>query len=463
MFSAGSPPPFPRTSFAEWRDGVEAELGPDAVTSRLRATTEDGIPVEALYAPGGPGDGQAWNLAGRVVGLLPDVEAGFGIRQRFPLNSPPEELEAAIAGGVQSLEFLVGDGEREGRALAASLKRLDAGTVELSLEGMTAAQYASDGAAFAGFRMSWGIDPISRAWHQGGAAGSLRSELLALPHAAKSGTAHSLLRASGEPIFDAGATTGMTLGATLAAAVAYLRTLDDAGADPAWAASVIEARLPCSPRLFETIAMLRAARLLWARVLEVAGIVPVPLRVVASSGRRVLTRHDPWNNALRNTAVGFAATVGGADLLQLLPHDVRTANPGAAAMRLARTTGLVLREEASLTRVLDPAAGSWFLESLTAKLAETAWDELRRLDAAGGIMSAIASGELSRRVAEAAAARHARVRARRHPIIGVTEHPVEGEAVPRSAEDAALAALDGPFPFRPDALPYEVLQAEQPR
>jgi methylmalonyl-CoA mutase N-terminal domain/subunit len=78
-------------------------------------------------------------------------------------------------------------------------------------------------------------------------------------------------------------------------------------------------------------------------------------------------------------------------------------------------------------------------------------------------MSAIASGELSRRVAEAAAARHARVRARRHPIIGVTEHPVEGEAVPRSAEDAALAALDGPFPFRPDALPYEVLQAEQPR
>jgi methylmalonyl-CoA mutase len=463
MSSAGSPPPFPRTSFAEWRDGVEAELGPDAVTSRLRATTEDGIPVEPLYAPAGPGDGHAWNLAGRVVGLLPDVEAGFGIRQRFPLNSPPEVLEAAIAGGVQSLEFRVGNGESEGRPLAASLKGLDAGTVELSLEGMTAAQYASDGAAMAGFRMSWGIDPIGRAWHQGGAAGSLRSELLALPHAAKSGTPHSLLRASGEAIFDAGATTGMTLGATLAAAVAYLRALDDAGADPAWAASVIEVRLPCGPRFFETIAMLRAARLVWARVLEVASIVPLPLRVVASSGRRALTRHDPWNNALRSTAVGFAAAVGGADLLQLLPHDVRTVDPGAAAMRLARTTGLVLREEAALMKVLDPAAGSWFLESLTASLAEEAWDELRRLDAAGGIMSAIASGELSRRVAEAAAARHDRVRSRRHPIIGVTEHPVEGEAVPCSAEEAALAAMDGPFPFRPDARPYEALQAEQPR
>jgi methylmalonyl-CoA mutase len=463
MSSAGSPPPFPRASFAEWRDGVGAELGPDAVTSRLRATTEDGIPVEALYAPGGPGDGEARNLAGRVVGLLPGGEAGFGIRQRFPLNTPPEVLEAAIAGGVQSLEFLVGDGESAGRALAASLKDFHAGTVELSFEGMTAAQHASDRAAFGGLQMSWGIDPIGHALRRGGAAGSLQSELLALPHAAKSGTAQSLLRASGESIFDAGATTVMTLGATLAVAVAYLRALDDAGADPAWAASVIEARLPCSPRFFESIAMLRAARLVWARVLEVAGIVPVPLRVVASSGRRVLTRHDPWNNALRNTSVAFAATVGGADLLQLLPHDVRTAEPGAAAVRLARTTGLVLREEASLTKVLDPAEGSWFLESLTASLAEEAWDELRRLDAAGGIVAAIESGELSRRVAEAAAARHDRVRARRHPIIGVTEHPVEGEAIPRLAEEIAMAAMDGPFPFRPDALPYEALQAVRAR
>ena len=109
----------------------------------------------------------------------------------------------------------------------------------------------------------------------------------------------------------------------------------------------------------------------------------------------------------------------------MLPHDIRNAESSAAALRLARTTGLILQEEAHLGRVLDPAEGSWFLESLTAELAEEAWGELRRLEAAGGIIAAIESGELSQRIAEAAAARHERVKARRHPIIGVTEHPVQ--------------------------------------
>ena len=135
--------------------------------------------------------------------------------------------------------------------------------------------------------------------------------------------------------------------------------------------------------------MLRAARLVWARVLELSGITPTPVRLVASTGRRTLTRQDPWNNALRNTSVAFAAAIGGADVLQLLPHDVRNGEPSAAALRLARTTGLILQEESSLGRVLDPAEGSWFLESLTSELAAVAWGELRRLEAAGGIVAAI--------------------------------------------------------------------------
>ena len=69
--------PFPPVSYAAWRAGVEAELGPDAVSRRLRAITEDGIAIEPLYAPGGPGDGEARNLAGLVVGLLPAAGAGL--------------------------------------------------------------------------------------------------------------------------------------------------------------------------------------------------------------------------------------------------------------------------------------------------------------------------------------------------------------------------------------------------
>jgi len=149
-------------------------------------------------------------------------------------------------------------------------------------------------------------------------------------------------------------------------------------------------------------------------------------------------------------AIGLPRCGSRKDHLQTLRADASD-----AALRLARTTGLIVQEEAYLGRVLDPAEGSWFLESLTSELAEDAWDELRRLEAAGGIIAAIESGDLSRRIAEAAAARQDRVRAGRHPIIGVTEHPVEGEVATRSSQETAEAAMPSPFPFRPDAFSYE--------
>jgi methylmalonyl-CoA mutase len=420
--------------------------------------TEDGIPIEPLYAPGGPGDGEARNLAGRVVGLLPAPAGGWRIRQRFPAAISPEVLATALAGGVQSLEFLAGRGEDPGHGLARTLKDLDLHDVELSFEDLQHPLPA--GFDFPHNQVSLGIDPIGRALRHGGTAGEMRSALAEVGGGRPvPGRSIMLFRASGESFFDAGGTPVMTLGAALAVALTYLRALAEGGADLAWAAGTIEVRLPCGPRFFESAAMLRAARLVWARVLEVAGIAPHPLRLVASSGRRSLMRHDPWVNALRNTSVAFAAAIGGADAIQLLPHDVRSAEPGAAAMRLARTTGLVLRDEASLRRVLDPAEGSWFLETFTAELAEGGWDELRRLDAAGGIVAAIESGQLSHRIADAAAARHERVRSRRHPIIGVSEHPVAGEvAPPAPGEIAEPAGQARPFPFRPDALPFEQLR-----
>jgi len=448
--------PFPTVSYAAWRSGVEAELGSDAVSRRLRAMTEDGIAIEPLCAPGGPGDSEARNLGGRVVGLLPEGNAGWRIRQRFPIGVTAEVLNAAIAGGVASIEFTWKRVD-EFQALFAIMPELEGTGVETSFEGNFARSLMGFGVGLDRFgRISVGIDPI---------ASFLRGESLTGQLADDVGMVglHSLwdrpgdvpFRASGDVFFDAGATTGMTLGLTLAVALTYLRAIEAVGAEPAWAAGALEVRLPCGPRFFESASMLRAARLVWARVLELAGIAPRPLRLVASTGRRTLTRHDPWNNALRNTSVAFAAAIGGADILQLLPHDVRSAEPGAAALRLARTTGLVLQEEASLGRVLDPAEGSWFLESLTSGLAEDAWDEMRRLDASGGIVASIESGDLSRRIAAAAAARHERVRAGRHPIIGVTEHPVEDEVALTSPQEIEEAAVPSPFPFRPDAQPYE--------
>lgn len=477
--------PFPPVSYAAWRAGVEAELGADGVSRRLRAMTEDGIAIEPLYAPGGPGDGEARNLAGRVMGLLREGAGGFRIRQRFPMDVSAEMVNAAIAGGVRSIELASDGTQIELDCLIPVFEGLDIppslfGDIELSFENVE----FNGGIEWKAGPTSRGDDPVGR-WLGGGAnPGKLASEVARDTQRLPRTVARFIhYRASGDTFFDAGATSGMTLGATMAIALSYLRAIESGatnylhmmeqliakhpenaegwsarikdGIRMEWAAAAIEVRLPCGPRFFESAAMLRAARLVWARILERSGIQPTPLQLVASTGRRALTRHDPWNNALRSTSVAFAAAIGGADVLQLLPHDIRNAESSAAALRLARTTGLILQEEAHLGRVLDPAEGSWFLESLTAELAEEAWGELRRLEAAGGIIAAIESGELSQRIAEAAAARHERVKARRHPIIGVTEHPVEGEVVVPSAEEIAEAAVSSPLPFRPDAQPFE--------
>ena len=455
--------PFPPVSYATWRAGVEAELGADMVSRRLRAITEDGIAIEPLYAPGGPGDGEAQNLAGRVVGLLPAGEQGWRIRQRFPAKAARETIDTAIAGGVQSIEFTWKDTD-EFLEMFAMLPELGREGIETSLEGNFARSLTGFGVSLDKFgKLSLGIDPIAAFLRNESVTGDLAQDVGMVGLLAQWNRPGDVpFRASGDVFFDAGATPGMTLGITMAVALAYLRGVETAGADPGWAAGALEVRLPCGPRFFESAAMLRAARLVWARILEASGMVPTPLRLVASTGRRTLTRHDPWNNALRNTAVALAAASGGADILQLVSHDARTAEPGPAALRLARTTGLILQEESSLGRVLDPAEGSWFLESLTSQLAEVAWDELRRLDAAGGIIAAIESGDLSRRIAEAAAARHERVQSRRHPIIGVTEHPVEGEVATRAALELAEAEAPSAFPLRPDALPYELLRDAGP-
>ena len=463
MPTTNSAAPFPPVDYAGWKAGVEAELGPGAVTRRLRATTEDGIGIEPLYAPGAPGDAHAKDPAGMVAGLLGEGAAGWKIRQRFAAGSARTAVDAALAGGVQSIEF-TWDGVEELQAILAVMPELGRAGIETSFEGNFARSLMGTGVHLGNFgAISFGLDPIHSFLRGESLTGELAHDVgMVGLNTQWSRPGDMLLRASGDLFFNAGATTGMTLGFAMAAALAYLRaaeaTAEATEVSLERASAVLEVRLPCGPRFFESAAMLRAARLVWARILEVSGIAPTPLRLVAISGRRTLTRHDPWNNALRNTAVAFAAAVGGADVLQLLPHDARTAAPGAAALRLARTTGLILQEEAYLGKVMDPAGGSWFLESLTADLAGKAWEELRWIDAAGGIVTAIESGELNRRIAEAATARHERVMDGRHPILGVSEHPIEGEHAPRSPQEIVDEAAGPLLPLRPDALPFEVLR-----
>jgi methylmalonyl-CoA mutase len=198
------------------------------------------------------------------------------------------------------------------------------------------------------------------------------------------------------------------------------------------------------------IAKVRAARALWARIIEACEAGAVPARIEARSSHRMLTRLDPWTNLIRLTAAGFGAAVGGADAIVLGAFTDALGLPTAFARRQARNTQLILMEEANLGRVADPAGGAWFLDTLTDELAKAAWTEFQAIEAAGGIVAALGSGAVQSKVAAAREARLAAIAAQEDKILGVTvfrngdDKPVEVVKTPAVSVEAPNPRLPGP-------------------
>ena len=145
------------------------------------------------------------------------------------------------------------------------------------------------------------------------------------------------------------------------------------------------------------------------------------------------TRRDPWVNMLRTTVACFAAGVGGADAVTVQPFDAALGLPDSFARRIARNTQSLLVEEGHLARVLDPAGGSWYVESLTDELARAAWDWFTEIERAGGLAAALDSGLVRDRIATAWDARAKRLATRADAITGVSEFPNLAEKLPAAA------------------------------
>ena len=149
----------------------------------------------------------------------------------------------------------------------------------------------------------------------------------------------------------------------------------------------MEFRLAASDEQFATIAKLRAVRRLWARMLELSGAAEDHRTMVlhAVTSRPMMTKYDPWVNMLRTCVAAFAAGVGGADAVTVLPFDARLGLPDAFARRIARNTSSLLVEESHVAKVADPAGGAFAVEKLTDDLAVAGWEELGRIDAEAGV------------------------------------------------------------------------------
>ncbi len=173
-------------------------------------------------------------------------------------------------------------------------------------------------------------------------------------------------------------------------------------------------------------------RLLLVRALEAADIA-VTIPIHAETAWRTMSRREPRMNALRATGAAFAAAVGGADSITVIPFDALDEPPGAQARRLARNTQLVIAEESQLFRFADPAAGSGAVEVLTNALAEKAWAGFQAIEAEGGMLASLAGGRLQAGIAASREARMARMAAGGIEMIGVNAFVNGDDAPPPSA------------------------------
>ncbi|GAA4713070.1 methylmalonyl-CoA mutase family protein [Nocardioides conyzicola] len=375
-----------------------ADDADDLVWAKLTRTTLDGIGVTPL---GIPADLDDLETSGRPTRQGDwDVRAYVDGRDAELAN---EESLLDLDGGVTSLWLRV-DPDTD---LAVLLKGVLLDLAPVVLDG-------ADPAAAAAYLTGRELHPET---NLGVPAAAATAEIAA---AARKLEIRGFV-VDATRVHDRGASDAQELGWSMAAGAAYLRTLADAGLSVDEAASLVEFRYAVTDEQFPSIAKLRAARRLWSRVLEISQAEPREMRLHAVTSRPMMSKYDPWVNMLRTTVAAFAAGVGGADSVTVVPFDSPLGRPDALGRRIARNTSHLLIDESHVAHVADPAGGSYAVEKLTDDLARAAWDVFGRLDD---------GADLDVEIAAAVKRREAEIARRERPITGLTEFPHLDEVLP---------------------------------
>lgn len=419
-----------------------AELG-ERPEQLLDTPTYDGFAVRPLYTafdelpePSLPGE---WPYL-RGADPLRDVKSGWKVVEVFPsAGATAAETNAAVLGalgdGVSALLLRVGQDGAAPQELEGLLAGVYLSMAPIILEA--GADYAAAADAMlalvadvepdqrATLSVDLGADPFTAVL--GERPAPTIDDVVAVASRVTGDRGVRAITVDGPAFHNLGANASWELAGAVAAAVAYLRVLTESGMPVRRALGQISFRLAADDDQFMTIAKMRAVRQLWARVAEVVGEPDAGRAIVhAQTSLPMMTQRDPWVNMLRCTLAAFGAGVGGVDTVLVFPFDI--AIPGgfpdtarSFARRIARNTQLLLLEESHVGRVLDPAGGSWFVEDLTKRLAEGAWEHFQAIEGRGGFVDA--RDHIAGAIADIAARRADDIAHRRTAITGVNEFP----------------------------------------
>jgi methylmalonyl-CoA mutase len=458
---------FPPVSYADWRKLVEAELKGALFDKRMFTDTYEGIKLQPIYCrtdvAGLPHVNSFPGFAPFVRGTTASGYARqpWEVSQEITVSTPQEFNEIARASlnrGLNALNVVLDRATRNGLdpdwaepnevGLAglsiATLQDLDRALQGIQLDhtslfirsGASALPFAALLMALANqrrilpgqLRGCIEMDPLGVIAHEGKLPQSLEGAYREMAVLTRWTTSHApqlqTICVHGRAWHEAGGSAVEELAFTLATGLEYLREMNYRGLDVNTVAPRMRFAITVGSSFFKEIAKLRALRLLWSQLVGALdgneAARKLSLHVRTSQWNKTVC--DPHNNLLRATVEAFAAALGGCDSLQVGAFDEVLRPPDDFSQRLARNTQLILQKECHLTQVVDPAGGSWYVESLTADLAKRAWALFQEVEKHGGMAAALCAGFPQQTVAATAAKKLKAVTSRRDSIVGVNQY-----------------------------------------
>ncbi len=478
---------FEKPSYEEWREAATAALKGASFEKRLLTDTPEGITLQPIFnkadtegiahmgsVPGAapfvrgsraePGPGEPWEVCQSVSRATPrevnDVLLGEIERGCTGVNLV---LDAAARRGVDP------DGADEGEVgkggvsmataadLGACLEGVDVAGLPLTVNcgdavlpfvALLGAHMKKTGKNPADLSGTIGSDPLGVLAERGSLSVPLEHAFVEMCTLTKwavdnaPGLRTVVVRT--HPYHNAGAGAVDELGFAIATGAQYMRVLVASGIPVNDAARQMSMEFSVGSRFFMEIAKLRAARLLWSRVVEAFGGDEENGRthIHVRTSSRNQTKYDPWVNMLRTTTETFCAAVAGAESIDASPFDEAVREADEFSARIARNTQVILREEANLGRVVDPAGGSWYVEWLTDQLARKSWDLFREIEKKGGMSAALQGGFPQSICEKGALERTGKLAVRSEILVGTNMYPNLGEQKldPRGPDHRALHA-----------------------
>lgn len=450
-------PEFPPVSTPDWEEKIREDLKGADFEKKLIWKTPEGIRIKPVYrSEDVPGLDYRHTLPGQYP-FVRGTKAGdnrWHIRQPVLVeNVAKANLKALvlIERGITSLEFvftrkhILSQDEFE-----SLLQHIPLHTTAINFSGYRCERSAGMlvnyavklQAAMDQLKGSVNFDPLGRLCRKGNFSydsEALSSEMLVrLIEETKTIAGLRTTGINARIFGNAGASIVQELAFGLAMGAEYLSILTEKGLSAGEAAAKMVFHFAVSPHYFMEIAKYRAARLLWAGILKAFDTgCHEPMVIHAETSRWNLTTYDPYVNMLRTTTESMSAILAGIDALTVLPFDLTFENPSEFAERIARNQQIILKEESYFDRVIDPAAGSYFIESLTDSVAAESWKLFLAVQQHGGFIDAMKGGFIREQVINSARQRDLALATRRELCVGTNQYPDFAENYGTKPQDFA--------------------------